>query len=207
MTDPTPKGYCLADIHVTQPDRYADYIQRSGPAVQAAGGRFVVHGGTPQVMEGVRRPSRIVLVEFVSVAAAQAFYEGAQYQEAMTHRAASATCHYSILTGNDPAQIEAPQPGGPKGYLYAEMHPSDIEKYMEYPKLSTPVARRFGGRFIVRGGQPRIMEGGRTPGRVVIVEFASVQRAREFYFSPDYQQAMQWRLKYAHSDICLLTGV
>ncbi|MBA2674564.1 DUF1330 domain-containing protein [Ramlibacter sp.] len=206
MTTTLPKGYCLADITVHDATAYTQYTSRSGPAVEAAGGRFVVRGGTPEVIEGDRKVTRIALVEFPTVEAAHAFYRGDLYQDAVPYRVAASSTHYAILTGNDPAQMEAPAPGGPKGYLYAEMHPTDLEKYMEYPKMSTPIVHRFGGRFIVRGGQPQLLEGKRPTGRVVIAEFPSIDRAREFYFSPEYRQAMQWRLKYAHSDICLLTG-
>ncbi len=202
----TPLGYCLADIAIDDPEAYQLYMARSTPAVEAAGGRFIVRGGAPEVLEGDRPVSRVALVEFPSVAQARAFYEGAPYQEALGFRQRAARCHYSLLTGNDPANTAQRRPGGGKGYVWAEMHPTDMDKYMEYPKLSTPVVQQFGGTFIVRGGAPQVLEGDRPPGRVVIVEFDSPERARAFYHSPAYQEALKWRVRYARSYLCLLTG-
>lgn len=202
----TPLGYCLADITIHDPEAYKLYMARSTPAVEAAGGRFIVRGGAPEVLEGDRPVTRVALVEFPGVAQARAFYEGALYQEALGFRQRAASCHYTLLTGNDPANTTERRPGSGKGYVWAEMHPTDMDKYMEYPKLSTPVVQQFGGTFIVRGGAPQILEGDRAPGRVVIVEFDSPERARAFYHSPEYQEAMKWRVRYARSHLCLLTG-
>jgi uncharacterized protein (DUF1330 family) len=207
MTSTLPKGYCLAEITAHDPAASALSLERAALAAEAGGGRFLIQGGAPELLEGEQAPTHIELVEFESVEAAQAFHRSAQFQEALARRPAAASCHDAILTGNDPAQAGTPAPGGPKGYVYAEVHPTDLQQYMEYPKLSTPVVRQFGGRFLVRGGQPQLLQGERPTGRVVIAEFPSVAQARAFYFSPEYQQAMQWRLKYARSRLILLTGV
>lgn len=202
----TPLGYCLADITIHDPQAYTLYMARSTPAVEAAGGRFIVRGGAPEVWEGERPVTRVALVEFPSVQQARAFYEGAQYQEALVYRQRAAHCHYSLLTGHDPAHMAQRRPGPGKGYVWAEMYPSDLDNYMAYPKLSTPIVEQFGGTFIVRGGAPEVLEGDRVPGRVVIVEFDSPERARAFYRSPEYQEAMTWRVRYARSHLCLLSG-
>ncbi len=201
-----PKGYCLAEITVNDPEAYKDYMARSGPAVAAGGGRFLVRGGSPEVIEGDRKVTRVALLEFPSVEQAHSFYRGEKYQEAIPYRQRSASCHYTILTGNAPVNTTSRSEGSGKGYVYAEMHPTDMEKYMEYPKLSTPIVQKFGGTFIVRGGTPNIVEGDREPGRVVIAEFDSPARAREFYYSPEYQEALKWRQRYAVSHLYLLTG-
>lgn len=202
----TPLGYCLADITIHDPEAYKLYMARSGPAVEAAGGRYLVRGGSPEVLEGERAVSRVALLEFPSVAQARAFYESGQYQEALPFRQRAASCHFSLLTGNDPANTAQRKSGGGKGYVWAEMHPTDLEKYMEYPKLSTPIVAQFGGTFVVRGGAPHVLEGDRAPGRVVVVEFESPERARAFYHSPEYQEALKWRQRYSESHLCLLAG-
>ena len=208
MNTPEPRGYCIADIRITRPEAYPLYMERSTPAVAQAGGRFLIRGGSPEVLEGERETSRIALVEFDSVPRALDFSRGAAYQEAIALRQAAAECDYAVLTGADPAQIDPAAPAvGPKGYIYAVMQPTDLDKYMEYPKMSTPIVRRFGGRFIIRGGQPHRMEGDWPTGRVVLAEFPLPRQARDFYFSPEYQQALKYRQRYARSSLCLLTGV
>ena len=93
------KGYVYAEIEVTDSERYrAEYMARSGPAVAAFGGRFIVRGGAASVVEGpdVRR----IVVEFESYEKALAFYESPAYQEAIEHRERWSRCHrYAILEG------------------------------------------------------------------------------------------------------------
>ena len=93
------KGYVYAEIEVTDPDAYrAEYMSRSGPAVAAFGGRFIVRGGAASVKVGpdVRR----VVVEFETYAQALAFYDSPAYQEAIVHRDRWSRCHrYAILEG------------------------------------------------------------------------------------------------------------
>jgi uncharacterized protein (DUF1330 family) len=93
------KGYVYVEIEVHDADNYrAHYMTRSGPAVAAFGGRFVVRGGAAVVKTGpdVRR----VLVEFESLAQALAFYDSPQYQEAIVHRDRWSTClRYVVMEG------------------------------------------------------------------------------------------------------------
>lgn len=100
MSEPQPKGYVLVEIEVHDHDYYrAEYMSRSTPAVEAFGGRFLVRGGDPQVLEGDRTPSRIVICEFPSPEQALAFYHSEQYQAAAKHRHRSASAHYYVLRG------------------------------------------------------------------------------------------------------------
>ena len=201
-----PLGYCLAELTVNDAEAYEEYVSRSASAAEAAGGRFLVRGGAPEALEGGRKFTQVALLEFPSVEDAQKFYRGQRYQEAIAYRQRSASCHYTILTGNDPANTDTRRPGVGKGFVYAEIYPTDMEKYMEYPRLSTPLVQKYGGVFIVRGGAPIVVEGDRKPGRVVITEYESPQHAREFYFSPEYQEALKWRLRYSESNLHLLAG-
>ncbi|CAN5573168.1 coronamic acid biosynthesis protein CmaL [soil metagenome] len=98
-----PKGYIMCEIDVTDPDLYAkEYIPRSTPAVAEHGGRFLVRGGNPVVLEGEGSAKRVVVVEFESVAKAREFYESAAYQEASKWRRRGATTtSYMLLEGAD----------------------------------------------------------------------------------------------------------
>ncbi len=95
-----PKGYAFCEIDVQDMDLYRrEYMARSTPAVAAFGGRFVVRGGNPQVLEGDRQPRRIVIVEFDTIEQARAFYASQQYQEAASWRKQAAITHYYLLEG------------------------------------------------------------------------------------------------------------
>ena len=67
---------------ISNPDAVAAYGKLAGPAIQAAGGRFLARGDASYVFEaGIKQ--RIVVVAFDSVEAAIACHDGAAYQEAL----------------------------------------------------------------------------------------------------------------------------
>ena len=77
------KAYMVVTYRsISNPDALAAYAKIAGPAIQAAGGRFLVRGTHTKTYEaGVKE--RTVVVEFPSVAAAMAAYEGPAYAEAL----------------------------------------------------------------------------------------------------------------------------
>ncbi len=92
-------------------------------------------------------------------------------------------------------------------YVIAEVDVTDPKAYEEYRKLVAPTIAQYGGRFLVRAGRVESMEGGWQPPRFVIVEFPSLQRAREWYRSPEYAPALALRLKASRSRLIIAEGV
>ncbi len=80
-------AYVIADVKVSDPEKYKQYMALSPAAIEAAGGRFLVRGGAHDVFEGNWQPSRMVVVEFPDMASARAFYDSARYREARAKRA------------------------------------------------------------------------------------------------------------------------
>ncbi len=77
------KAYMVVTYRsVSNPDALAAYAKIAGPAIQAAGGKFLVRG-TPTKTYEAGMNERTVVVEFPSVAAARAAYEGPAYAEAL----------------------------------------------------------------------------------------------------------------------------
>src|SRR5574337_1457170 len=76
-----------------------------------------------------------------------------------------------------------------KGYLFAEIEIIDPETYKQYMPLAAAAIAAFGGRYLVRGGDPEVLEGDRNTKRVVVLEFETIERARAFYHSAQYQAA------------------
>jgi uncharacterized protein (DUF1330 family) len=68
---------------IHNPEALAAYAQLAGPAITAAGGRFVVRG-MPAVTKEHGLMQRVVVIEFDSLAVAQAAYDSAGYQEALS---------------------------------------------------------------------------------------------------------------------------
>ena len=78
-----PKGYLVTTYRsINDPDKVAAYAKLAGPAIQAAGGKFIVRGAPVAVYESGMM-QRTVVVEFSSTDAAQAAHDSAGYQEAL----------------------------------------------------------------------------------------------------------------------------
>ena len=72
--------YVILDVAIRDVERYLTYMSRVTPALEAAGGRYLVRGGTLTVYEGDWQPPRVVLMEFPSQQAWESFYYGAEYE-------------------------------------------------------------------------------------------------------------------------------
>lgn len=98
------KGYWIAHVTVDDPAAYEEYRKRNGAAFAKYGARFLVRGGTHEVIEGDLRPRHVVL-EFPSYEAALACYRSPEYQEASRHRFPVSAGDLVIIEG-----YEGPQP-------------------------------------------------------------------------------------------------
>lgn len=78
-----PKAYWISTyLAIHDEAAMAAYAKLAGPALTAAGGKFIVRG-MPQLVKEAGKPMRSVVVEFESLSAAQAAYESAAYKEAL----------------------------------------------------------------------------------------------------------------------------
>jgi uncharacterized protein (DUF1330 family) len=78
-------------------------------------------------------------------------------------------------------------------YVISEVRVIDERAADEYRRLAAESIARYGGRYLVRGADPDVVEGDATERRLVIVEFPSMRRAREWYASPEYAEALEHR--------------
>lgn len=78
-------------------------------------------------------------------------------------------------------------------YIIATVDVTDQEKYEEYKKLSTIAMQVYHAQICVRGGAVNVLEGGWSPKRLVVLKFANMQGAKQFYNSPEYQKARSAR--------------
>ena len=77
------KGYLLSLYReIKDPDKLAAYAELAGPAVEAAGGKFLARGGQVKAYEA-GLAERTVLIEFETYEAAKALYDSAPYQKAL----------------------------------------------------------------------------------------------------------------------------
>lgn len=93
----------------------------------------------------------------------------------------------------------------PKGYWIARMDVRDAERYKDYVAAAKPAFERHGAKFLVRGGAFEALEGqGRA--RNVVIEFPSLQAAKDCYNSPEYQAAKAIRREIADGEMSIVEG-
>ena len=92
-----------------------------------------------------------------------------------------------------------------KGYWIAHVDMRDPERYKDYVATAKPAFEKYGATFLARGGATVALEGkGRA--RNVIIEFPSLQAAKDCYNSPEYQAAKAIRVTVADGEVILVEG-
>ena len=78
-------------------------------------------------------------------------------------------------------------------YVLSEVEILDDSAAARYRELAAASIAAYGGRYLARGAEPHIAEGAPTSRRVVLCEFPSLARIHEWYASPEYAKALQFR--------------
>ncbi|HSM42837.1 MAG TPA: DUF1330 domain-containing protein [Afifellaceae bacterium] len=92
-----------------------------------------------------------------------------------------------------------------RGYWIAHVDVSDPEAYKAYVAANAEAFGKYGGRFIVRGGDSELMEGS-LRSRHVVIEFDSYQTALDCYNSPEYARAKALRETASAGDLVVIEG-
>jgi uncharacterized protein (DUF1330 family) len=71
-------------------------------------------------------------------------------------------------------------------YLVADIDIHDAERYKAYVAHVPALIAKHGGRYRVRGGACRALEGDWAPSRLIVLEFPSRESALAFYEDPEY---------------------
>jgi uncharacterized protein (DUF1330 family) len=95
----------------------------------------------------------------------------------------------------------------PSAYVLANVNVTNPQQYEEYKRLSTIAMKTHGAEVCVRGGATEVLEGDWTPGRMVLLKFPSMDKARAFYDSPEYQAAKKAREGAAVMRMVMIEGV
>jgi uncharacterized protein (DUF1330 family) len=78
-------------------------------------------------------------------------------------------------------------------YIIARVRVTDWERYRQYTKATPAIIEKFGGRFVVRGGETITLEGPQETARLVLIEFPSLDHAKAFYHSEEYSRTKKLR--------------
>ena len=93
-----------------------------------------------------------------------------------------------------------------KGYWVARVNVDDTEAFKDYASRAKIAIEKFGGKYVTRGGKFFVMEGKHDFERNVIVEFSSVDKAKECYASKEYQDAKSFRYSKADFNLIIIEG-
>ena len=92
-------------------------------------------------------------------------------------------------------------------YLISDITLRNREAFEVYRSRAADAIHRFGGRYLARLGTVQTLEGTWNPKMIVVVEFPSLERAREWYRSPEYAGALDVRDQALSRNLILVDGM
>lgn len=93
------------------------------------------------------------------------------------------------------------------GYVVVQVDVHDPEGFAIYRDMVPPTLETYGGQYLVRGGDYECLEGEWNPKRLVIIQFDSVERAKQWWASEEYAPAKALREKTSHSKLIIVEGL
>jgi uncharacterized protein (DUF1330 family) len=109
------------------------------------------------------------------------------------------------VTGN--SAIHAQQAKTPPGYVIAEVEVTDPTTLQKYGDKAPQIVASFNGHYVVRGGgKVQALEGEPPKGYIVVIGFDSVEKARKWYDSPEYESIRPFRQKATKSRLFIVEG-
>ena len=92
------------------------------------------------------------------------------------------------------------------GYVIANVVWKDSESLAVYKRLMPSSVKKYGGKFLVRGGATEVLEGEWSPA-LVVIEFPTVELARQWYNSEEYRPALEIRQRAADNELLIVEGL
>lgn len=95
-------AYLIANVDIVDPALFADYRRQVAPTLADHGGRFLVRGGSSEVLEGAWAPTRLVVIEFPSMVALKSWYASPAYRPLIELRQRAARSQLVAVEGAAP---------------------------------------------------------------------------------------------------------
>ena len=92
-------------------------------------------------------------------------------------------------------------------YVISEVDVRDAAGFEAYRTIAAKAITQYGGRYLVRGGAANVAEGGPPPKTIIVVEFPTMERLREWYASPEYAEALKVRQTALDRRLIFVEGV
>ena len=91
-------------------------------------------------------------------------------------------------------------------YLIVDLEITDPAGYEEYKRLAGATVKKYGGKYIVRGGKTEVLEGNWNPKRLVVIEFDSMARAKQWLNCEEYREPRKMRHATAKTNMVVVDG-
>lgn len=91
--------------------------------------------------------------------------------------------------------------------MISDVSVQNAEAFQIYRTRAAVAIRKYGGRYLARGGEVQTLEGSWTPRTIIVVEFPSWDQARAWYRSPEYASALEMRDTALTRNLILVDGV
>lgn len=91
----------IADIGIINSERYEEYRLAVREAIERNGGRYLARGGDVTVLEGTWNPTRLVIIEFPTLAQAKNFYQSPEYLKTRALRQNAAMVNMILAEGSE----------------------------------------------------------------------------------------------------------
>jgi len=92
-------------------------------------------------------------------------------------------------------------------YIIVEIEVTDPVGYEEYKKQAAATVLKHGGKYIVRGGKTEVLEGDWKAKRIVVLQFESMERAKQWLNCEEYREPRKMRHRTAKTNMILVEGV
>ena len=92
-------------------------------------------------------------------------------------------------------------------YVISEIEVRDPDGFEAYRTLAAKTIAQYGGRYLVRGGKAELAEGNLPPKAIVVVEFPTMARLKEWYASAEYAEALKIRANALERRLLFVEGV
>ena len=92
-------------------------------------------------------------------------------------------------------------------YVIIDAKVTDDSAFRTHLDQVPAIVKAHGGRYLVRGGAHEVIRGDWTPDRLVVLEFDSVQQAREWQDAPDYADLREKLNRFSETNVVIVEGV
>ena len=93
------------------------------------------------------------------------------------------------------------------GYVIANIDVKKPEAYKEYVSKVKTIVEKFGGEYLVRAGEDKVIDGVWKYSRTVVIKFPTYEKALEWYNSEEYKPVKPIRLENTVTNAIIIKGV